>query len=98
DRRLAREDVAEAALLRLLLEVGAGIGDRDELAAVAAAAFPEVVRVRTRLERAARLRCGDEERVADVDRLLERADRLGMRRVEHVEALDAERPPHHFGR
>src|SRR4051794_33323069 len=92
DRRLPGEDVAEVALARFLLEVRARIGDRDEAGAVAARLLPEVVRVRASLERAARLRRRDEQGVRDVDRRLEVADRLRVRRVEHVEALDAERP------
>jgi hypothetical protein len=36
--------------------------------------------------------------MVEVDRVLDRADRGRMRRVEHVEALDAEGPTEHLGR
>ena len=41
---------------------------------------------------------GEEERALEVDRALEPADRLRMRRVEDVERLDDEGPPEHLGR
>ncbi len=60
--------------------------------------YREVVEAYLRgLERGARLRCGHEQRVLEVDRRLERADRLRVRRVEHVERLAAEGAPEHLG-
>ena len=98
DRRLTGKDVAKAALAGGALEVRARVGDRDERRAPPAGELPEVVGVRSRLERAAGLRRGDEERPLELDRLLELTDRLRMGRVEHVEALYPERPPQHLGR
>src|SRR5581483_1177196 len=96
DRGLAREHMPEAALCSEPLELGARVGDRDELRAPAAAPLPEVIRVRPGLERRAGLRGGDEDRPPELDPLFERADRARMRRVEDVEALDAERPAKHL--
>ena len=98
DRRLAREHRGEAALARELLERRAGVGDRAELIAVSTRPFPEVVGVRARLERRARLRRGDEQRTRDVELRLEIADRLRMRRVEDVERLLPKRAREHLGR
>ena len=98
DLRLAREDGAEAAFVREIVQLGAGIGDRGELRAAAAGLRPEVLELRARLDRRARLRGGEEERPLQVDVPLEPADRLRMRRVEDVERLDVERPPQHLGR
>ena len=86
DRRLAVEDVAEAALLREPLQVGARVGDGGERGAALAGLLPEVVRVRARLQRRAGLRRRDEQRPLEIERRLERADRGRVRRVEHVEA------------
>ena len=98
DRRLAVEHVAEAALPREPLQVGARIGDGGERGAALSGLLPEVVGVRARLERRAGLRRRDEQRPVEVERRLERADRGGMRRVEHVEAGRVERAPQHLGR
>src|SRR6185369_3532557 len=86
------------AFLRERLEARAGIGDRDEVRALPPGALPEVVGMRTRLERAAGLRRRDEERPLEIDHALDGADRGGMRRVEHMEALHPERAPQHLGR
>ena len=67
DLRLAGEHGAEAALGRDALELGAGIGDRRELRSAAAGALPEVLQVRARLERRARLRGDEEERPLEVE-------------------------------
>ena len=56
DRRLAEEDAAEAALAREMLELGPGVGDGAELLHPLAGLLPEVLEVRARLERRARLR------------------------------------------
>ena len=98
DLRLAREDRAEAALVREVVQLGAGVGDRGELRPAAARLLPEVLELRARLDRRARLRGGEEEGLLQVDVPLEPSDRLGMRRIEHVERLDVERPPQHLGR
>src|SRR5439155_14433855 len=87
DRRLARDDPCEAAFPRQLLELGAGIGDRGE----SASTRKEVVELAAGLERRAGLRGRDEERAVAVELLVEAGDRARMRRVEDVEALDAER-------
>ncbi len=98
DLGLAREDGPEAALVREPVEVGAGVGDRRELRAAAAGPLPEVLEVGARLDRRARLRGGEEERLLEVDGALEPPDRLGVGRVEDVERLDVERPPQHLRR
>ncbi len=67
DLGLAREDGPEAALVRKHVEVGAGVGDRRELRAAAAGPLPEVLQVGARLDRRARLRGGEEERLLEVD-------------------------------
>jgi hypothetical protein len=97
DRRLAGEDRAKAALAGEVLELGARIRDRAEPFAALAGLLPEVVGVGARLERRAGFRGRDEERPLEVQLGLERADRPRVRRVEHVERLDAERPPQHLG-
>ena len=96
DRRLAGEDGPEAALARKALELRARIGDGAEQLRVLAGLLPEVVGVGARLERRAGLRGRDEERPLEVERLLERADRLRVRRVEDVEPVDREAAPQHL--
>ena len=91
DLGLAREGGAEAALVREPLELRAGVGDRGELSAAASRPLPEVLQVRARLERRARLRGGDEERPLELELLSSAADRRRMRRVEHVERFRRER-------
>jgi hypothetical protein len=53
DIRVVLEHVAEATLARKLPERAAGVGDRAEARAVAAAALEEVAHVRERLDGAA---------------------------------------------
>ena len=79
-----------------MLELGARVGDRGETAAALARLLPEVVGVGTRLERRAGLRGRDEERPLEVERLLERADRPRVRRVEDVEPVDREAATQHL--
>ena len=93
DLRLARERRAEPPLLRQLLELGAGVGDRRELGATASGAVPEVLQVRARLDRGARLRGREEEGALEIETALEAPDGGRMRRVENVEGLDRERAP-----
>ena len=59
---------------------------------------PEVLQVRARLDRRARLGGDDEQRPLEVDAPLEPPDRLGVGGVEDVERLDLERPSQHLGR
>ena len=82
--------------MRKLVELGAGIRDRGELSPAAAGALPEVLEVGARLDRRARLRGGEEKRLLQIDAPLQPADRFRVRRVEHVERLDVERPPQHL--
>ena len=96
DRRLACED-AHAAPLRQLLEGRARIRNGDELVAMPTCLFPEVLEVRERLERPAGLRRDDEHRLAQVERLLGVPDHRGVRGVEHVQLLCAERALQHLG-
>ena len=60
--------------------------------------LPEVVHVRARLERRARLRRDEEQRLPEIEPSLESPDGLRVRRVEDVEALRPEGPPQHLGR
>src|SRR5581483_10569905 len=94
DRQLAREDGVELVLARVLLEVGAWVGDRRPEAALGV----EVIGVRARLERRSRLGRGDEQCAREVELCLELADRLRVRRVEDVERLLAKRAPQHLRR
>ena len=94
DRRLTREDLDPAGA-RLLLERRAGVRDRDELRPVAGLR-PEVLEVRQRLERGPRLRRDDEHRPVEVEGLLGVPDHLRVRRVEHVQVVQAERPFQHL--
>ena len=73
DLRLARERRPEAALVRERVELRAGVGDRGELSAAAAAQLPEVLEVGARLERRARLRGDDEERPLEIEASLQAA-------------------------
>ena len=98
DRRLAGEDAAEAALAGEALELRARVGDGREAVPALPVLLPEVVGVGARLEGRAGLRRRDEERPFEVELLLERADRAGMRRVEHVEPVDLEAAPQHLRR
>ena len=90
DRRLAVENRVECTLLRERLEIRTGIGDDRELLGVLSGQLPEVLEVRARLERRPRLGRRDEEGPADVDRVLQPADRLRVRRIENVKVLRAE--------
>src|SRR5205085_7787027 len=91
DRRLAGEHAAKAPLAREVFERRTGVGDGDELLAAPAGPLPEVVRVRDRLERRARLGRGDEQRPLEVERLVDVTDQRGMGRVEDVQLLVPER-------
>ena len=66
------------------LEPAAGIGDGHEVLAVVDLR-PEVVVERERLDRPARLGRDDEQRLVEVDRVLDRLDRARVGRVEHVQ-------------
>ena len=66
DVRVVLEHPPEAALLGHVDQPAAGVGDRHELRAVAAGALVEVLHVRQRLHRAARLRGDDEQRLRQV--------------------------------
>src|SRR5581483_230479 len=66
---------------------------RDE-AVAALAALPEEVVLRARLERGPRLGGDDEQRALEVERIGEPADRLRVRRVEHVEPRRPEPAPY----
>ena len=74
-----------------LLELRAGIGDRDEVvgrirpADRLLDALEEVAEERVGLGRRARLRGDDEQRARDVERGVEGRDLLGVGRVEHVQ-------------
>ena len=81
----AVRDVRPALAARARLERRAGVGDRDEAAAVAAGRAPERIGEAVGLERRARLRGDHEQRALD----RHRADRVGVGRVEHVQALAA---------
>ena len=85
DRRLARDDL-HAALGRQLLERRAGVGDDEKAVSAPADPLPEVVEMAARLDRRARLRRDDEQRVVE----LEPPDRRRMRRVEHLERRPVE--------
>ena len=78
-----------------------GVGDRDELRPVPARLLEEVAEVRQRLDRPARLRRDEEERLREVDAALELGHRAGVGRVEHVQPQPvlerAERAPDHLG-
>jgi len=82
----------------LIFERRPRIGDRGKLAPVATALLPEEIEVGASLERRAGLRGGDEERLLEIEELEDVADHRGMRRVEDVEALGAERPLQHLRR
>src|SRR5581483_11458714 len=97
DRRLPGEGRAEAAVAGDSLELRARVGDRRPLRP-ARRAPPEVVGVRAGLERRSRLRGGEEERPLEVEPRLEGGDRAGVRGVEDVEAVAAERAPEDLGR
>ena len=88
DVRVACEHPAEAVLAGEALEARAGVGDRDEVGA-AGIERVEVREQRQRLDRAARLRGDDEQRPPRVDRASHGGDRLGVGRVEHVQAHGA---------
>src|SRR5581483_5304525 len=92
DRGLAGEH-GRAARPRQLLQRRAGVGDRDE-AVGALAALPEEVVLRARLECGPRLGGDDEQRALEVERIGEPADRLRVRRVEHVEPRRPEPAPY----
>ena len=85
------EDAQELGVLRFLLQLGAGVGDGDEVVGGVAAAddllhaLEEVAHERVRLGRRAGFRGHDEDRLGDVERLVERLDLLRVGRVEHVE-------------
>src|SRR5205823_4482064 len=84
--------------VRQSLELRARVRDDDELLAALPSLLPEVVEVRARLERRARLRRRDEQGAAQVERALQRANRARVRRVEHVERLLSEGPTQDLGR
>src|SRR5206468_3523128 len=62
------------------------------------ATLQEVVELAARLQRRPRLGGAHEERALTVELLVQAADRVRMRRVEDVEALDAEAAAEHLGR
>ena len=101
DLRVVAEHPPEAVLLGQLLERAARVGDRHELRPVPARLLEEVAEVRQRLDRPARLRRDEEERLRDVDGALELGHRAGIGRVEHVQPQPvlqrAERAPDHLG-
>ena len=81
------------------LERAAGVGDDDEL--LRPGFVTEVPVVRQRLDRPAGLRGDDEQRLFEVQRLLDADNDIGMRGVEHLHAQSArnraERPRDHLG-
>src|SRR5205823_3135712 len=90
--------LGDADLVASLAPAGAELPPElvPRVAAVAAADLRHPVRVRPRLECPARLGGRDEERPLEIDRPLEVADRLGVRRVEDVEALDRKGASQHL--
>jgi hypothetical protein len=90
DRRLSPDDGRKLTLAGEPFELGARVGDRRERAPRP----PEIVDVASRLEGRARFRGGDEERRVGIDPLFERVDGGRMGRVENVEMLRADGPPH----
>jgi hypothetical protein len=97
DGRLAGEH-AHAPLVRELLKLRAGVGHGDELVPVGAGLLPVVVELRARLERIAGLRRHDEHRRLQVEELGRVPQHRRVRRVEHVQALHAERALEHLRR
>ncbi len=95
DALQAGEDVAEAVGLGLLLQVGAGVGHGHEAAARLVGAerllhaVEEVGLEDVGLEGRARLAGDDEERLREVDLLLDGLDLRGVGRVEHEELREA---------
>ena len=87
----AGEDVAEAAVFRDLLHLGAGIGDGDEMAAdflvadLLADALVEILLEDVGLEGAAGFRRDDEECFLEVELFLDGLDLGGIGGIEHVE-------------
>src|SRR5665213_1158597 len=98
DVRVVGEDAQELVVLRFLFELRARIGDRDEMiGGVAGAdgllhAQEEVAEERIGLGRRPRFRGDDEERLRDVEALVERLDLLRVGRVEDVQLRVARRP------
>src|SRR5207245_11178183 len=87
----AEEHVAEAISLRDPVQLRSRIGDGDEAAADAvgaddlAGALEKVLLEDVRLEGAARLARDDEERLPQIDLLLEGLDLRGIGGVQHVQ-------------
>ena len=97
DLGVVEEGAAEAVLLGQVDQRRAGVGDGDEVAAVALQRV-EVLEQRQRLDRPARLRRDDEERRRDVDLGLDGGDLQRLGRVEHVQAQPARRRRRRAGR
>ena len=77
------EDVADAGFARDPLQARSGIGDDDELIALAAGLLPEIVVERQGLDGAARFTGDDKECVCQRDRVFDLSDASGIGAIEY---------------
>src|SRR4051812_32248500 len=93
--RVAIEDIAELVALSFLLQLGAGIGNRDETAAGffladgLLNALQEMLLENVRLERRARFARYDEEWLLQIDCLFKR---LHLRRIGRIQYMRPRKP------
>ena len=96
------EDVADACFARDPLQPRSGIGDDDELIAVAAGLLPEIVVEGQGLDGAARFTGDDEERVCQRDRVFDLSDASGIGAIKYDQGretvLRTKRIRQHFRR
>ena len=98
DRGPPEENMQKAIRLRHLLHLRSRIGDRDELAAGfrrahgLLGALEKILLENVGFERAARLAGNDEERLRNINQMLERFHLGGIGRIEHVQGREVRGP------